>query len=76
MSEHSSKTSHSDKWQVRQARCACHRPKWFAILPGCEREIFDAFQLALSYAVDPRFRARWKAGRDLASQTWTAEGSK
>lgn len=56
----------NSKWIVRKARCSCHRGQWSARLPGAEYELFPAAELARQYAVDPRFRAQWKAGQDLA----------
>jgi hypothetical protein len=54
------------KWEVRKIDCGCHAGKWSASLPGVEYEVFTDAALARRYATDPRFRARWKAGRELA----------
>lgn len=54
------------KWIVRKAHCPCHRGKWAAMLPGAEYQLLPNHPVALAYATDPRFRARWKAGLDLA----------
>lgn len=57
------------RWIIRKGNCGCHPGAWVARLPGTtEHEPFTLHQLALRYAVDPRFRSRWKAGTDLARQ--------
>lgn len=64
-SEHSSNPSRI-KWIVRKVDCPCHRGKWMAWRHHQEHEFLLNHPVALAYATDPRFRARWKAGQDLA----------
>ena len=61
-------TTTTGKWLVHKAACSCHPGKWAATLPSNEYAMFDVFELALAYATNPGFRARWKAGQDLAHQ--------
>lgn len=59
-------TNTGPKWEVRKISCTCHTGQWAAILPGAEYALFSDAALARRYATDPRFRAQWKAGQDLA----------
>lgn len=66
----------ASRWLIRKTRCSCHPGQWAARLPGAEYQLFPVFELALRYAVDPRFRSQIRAAHELAARFRIPAGMK